>query len=275
MSKAKPYAPTFSQASAPVKGRLLYIFLIPLVIAVVLALVKIEIKSFILNGMSFLLFLAVLTLAKKGFQQEYTYNNTTFTKAPKLPYKMFAGYLLGLATFFASYVAGGQFIVESLFLSIMSTIGFYLFYGFDPKKDKLENLGDISSEFALETLNEAKIKLQNIKKDMLQIKEHILHTKLTKAANKASQIIETLQSDPKDIRVARKFLIVYLDGLAKVTKSYTELDEVAIEKKTRDKLHTLMDELENTFDKKLKRLKNNNAFDLDVHMDVLKAQIKN
>jgi hypothetical protein len=36
----------------------------------------------------------------------------------------------------------------------------------------------------------------------------------------------------------------------------------------------LMDELDSTFDKELQRLKNNNLFDLDVHIDVLKEQIK-
>jgi len=32
--------------------------------------------------------------------------------------------------------------------------------------------------------------------------------------------------------------------------------------------------VEERFDKELKRLKENNAFDLDVHIDVLKEQIK-
>jgi hypothetical protein len=35
-----------------------------------------------------------------------------------------------------------------------------------------------------------------------------------------------------------------------------------------------MDEVEDKLDKELIRLKQNNAFDLDVHIDVLKEQIK-
>jgi len=109
---------------------------------------------------------------------------------------------------------------------------------------------------------------------MLEIKDTILHDKLQKALVKADHILKTIQEDPKDVRVARKFLTVYIDGIAKVTKSYTELDEADINTQTTQRLHTLMDEVEERLSKELQRLKNNNAFDLDVHIDVLKEQIK-
>ncbi len=162
----------------------------------------------------------------------------------------------------------------SAFLAIIATLGYYLLYGFDPKKDKLENIGDISAEFVLETISEAKAKLSEIEEDMLNIKDTILNDKLQKALKKANHILKTIQEDPKDVRVARKFLTVYIDGIAKVTKSYTELDEADINTQTTQRLHTLMDEVEERLSKELKRLKNNNAFDLDVHIDVLKEQIK-
>ena len=44
---------------------------------------------------------------------------------------------------------------------------------------------------------------------------------------------------------------------------------------SKEKLYTLMEDLDTRFDKELERLKNNNQFDLDVHIDVLKEQIKN
>lgn len=276
MSKAKPYLA--KQPEKPsyknVRGTLLYLFLIPLFLAVILALFQTNIKAFLLSGISFFLFLAVVTLTKKGFTQEYAYKESIFTKAPKIPYKMYAGYLLGGATFFTSFVTGGQPLMKSAFLAIIATLGYYLLYGFDPKKDKLENIGDISAEFVLETIREAKAKLSEIEEDMLNIKDTILNDKLQKALEKANHILKTIQEDPKDVRVARKFLTVYIDGIAKVTKSYTELDEADINTQTTQRLHTLMDEVEERLSKELKRLKNNNAFDLDVHIDVLKEQIK-
>lgn len=275
MSKAKRYNPTQPKQLPSSKGILLYLFLVPLFMALVLALFQTNIKAFILNSFSFFLFLSVATLAKKGFVQEKVYHDSTFTKAPKLPYKMFAGYLLGGATFFTAFITGEQPFVKSLFLALIATLGYYLLYGFDPKKDKLENLGDVSAEFVLESIKEAKAKLASVRENLNKIKDNTLHEKITQAVQKASHIIQTIQDDPKDVRVARKFLIVYLDGMKKVTQSYTELEESDITASTKERLHTLMDDVQEKFDQELVRLKNNNAFNLDVHIDVLKEQIKN
>lgn len=275
MSKAKRYNPTQPKQLPSSKGILLYLFLVPLFMALVLALFQTNIKAFILNSFSFFLFLSVATLAKKGFVQEKVYHDSTFTKAPKLPYKMFAGYLLGGATFFTAFITGEQPFVKSLFLALIATLGYYLLYGFDPKKDKLENLGDVSAEFVLESIKEAKAKLASVRENLNKIKDNTLHEKITQAVQKASHIIQTIQDDPKDVRVARKFLIVYLDGMKKVTQSYTELEESDITVDTKERLHTLMDDVQEKFDQELVRLKNNNAFNLDVHIDVLKEQIKN
>ena len=275
MSKAKRYTPKEQPSFNYTKGTLLYVFLVPLFLSVILALFNTNIKAFMLNGISFFLFLAVARLAKKGFFEEGNYHANTFAKAPKVPYKMIAGYLLGGATFFTAFISGGQPFVKSAFLAVVATIGYYMFYGFDPKTDKFKNLGDVSAEFVLETIQEAKKKITHIETDMQKITDTLLYEKLTVAVSKAQSILQTIQEDPKDVRVARKFLTVYIDGVAKVTDAYTDMDEKDITTQTKEKLHTLMDDVEVRFEKELQRLKNNNEFDLDVHIDVLKEQIKN
>ncbi len=274
MSKTKRYSPKKNLLPNSSKGKLLYIFLIPLFLSVTIALFQTSIKAFLLNIVSFSLFLVVVYVAKKGFLQEEMYNQNTFSKAPSIPYKTLGGYLLGGATFFTAFIAGEQTLIKSAFLALISIVGYYLYYGFDPKKDKFENLGDISAEFVLETINEAKTKLALVENDMREIKDMLLHEKLNIAVDKAKKILQTIQEDPKDVRVSRKFLIVYIDGIAKVTNAYTDLEESSIDTKTKKKLHKLMDDVEQRFDKEIIRLKGNNHFDLDVHIDVLKEQIK-
>ena len=130
------------------------------------------------------------------------------------------------------------------------------------------NLNDATDQL------DSEISSSDIEKHMGQIEDTLLHRKLNTAMIKAKNILETIQEDPKDIRVARKFLIVYIDGIAKVTDSYVAMDEEDINSETKEKLYSLMDHLDTRFDKELERLKNNNQFDLDVHIDVLKEQIK-
>ena len=273
MGKVKPYNPGTTLLKSK-KGILLYLFLIPLFISVILALLQTNIQAFLLNSLAFALFFVTAKLSTKGFTQELEYLRSPLIKAPKIPYKTIAAFMLGGSTVFTAWIAGEKSLLTALFLGTIATLGYYLYYGFDPKKDKLDNLGDISAEFVLETIGEAKIKLSNIEKHMDQIEDRLLYSKLDIAMTKAKNILETIQEDPKDIRVARKFLIVYIDGIAKVTDSYVSMDEDDINSETKAKLYRLMEELDTRFDKELQRLKNNNQFDLDVHIDVLKEQIK-
>jgi len=258
------------------KGYLLYIFLVPLFLAIILSLIERNILAFLLNLTAFGLFYFTAKLNTLGLENEFQYNKEKLTKAPDKPYKTFSAVLLGLSTFFTATIAGGESIIMGLFLSIISSIGYYLYYGLDPREDKLENIGDISAELVLKTISEAKSKLDNIERDINKISnDNLLQKKLSLALEKAKNIIQTLQEDPKDIRVARKFLIVYIDGLEKVTNAYSSMDEKDIKKETREKLHQLLEDVERRFDKELIRLKKNNEFDLDVNIDVLQQQIKN
>jgi len=277
MTQAKPYKPTTSfGAYKAKKGLLLYFFLTPLFLAVILALLARDIPAFGLNLVAFVLFYGTAKLNTWGLANEFKYHQEKLTKAPTKPYKTMAGILMGIATFFTATIAGGESLLSGIFLASIASIGYVLHYGLDPRTDKLENIGDVSAELVLKTLADAKSKLSGIEAHMNKdFKDLILKDKLSVATKKAKHIIQTIQEDPKDIRVARKFLLVYLDGLEKVTESYTAMDEADIKGETKEKLHQLLDDVEKRFDKELQRLKKNNEFDLDVNIDVLHQQIKN
>ncbi|MEA3417991.1 MAG: 5-bromo-4-chloroindolyl phosphate hydrolysis family protein [Campylobacterota bacterium] len=274
MANAKRYNPPKIEANLIKKGFLLYLFLIPLFLSVIIALFQMNLTAFFINSIAFLLFFGTLVLSKLGFAQEIVYHKAKLTRAPKTPYKHFAAYLMGISTFFTAYIAGALPLFESFFLSALSVFGYWLYYGFDPRKDKMEDFGDISADLVLNTFHEAREKIEAIEKNADAIGDRELSDKIDLALKRAKTILEAIANDPKDIRTSRKFLNVYIDGVAKVTGSYTALDEKEIDPETRERLLHLMDDVESRFEKELKRLKANNEFDLDVHIDVLKEQIK-
>ncbi len=276
MSKAKRYNPDFKKENYLFKkGNFLYIFLFPLFIAIIMSLLMLEVRYFIADIIAFGLFFLTAKSNSMGLAQELEYYTKTLTKAPKIPYKLIAGVLLGISTFFSAFIAGYQNFFISIFLGIIASIGYFLYYGFDPRADKLTNIGDISAEFVLETLATARGKLKSIEDDMRHIKDTKLNSQLRVAIDKAYEILKNIEEDPKDVRVARKFIIVYIDGIKKVTKSYIELDEEDITDETKEKLYNLLSDVEDRFEKEIIRLKRNNQFDLDVNIDVLQEQIKN
>lgn len=277
MALAKRYTPKINlNASKPKKGLLLYFFLTPLFISVILALLARDIPAFGLNLTAFVLFYGVVKLNTWGLANEFKYHKEKLTKAPTKPYKTMSALLLGVATLFSASIAGDKSLIMGIFLACIAMVGYVLYYGLDPRTDKLENIGDVSAELVLKTLADAKAKLSGIESHISSdFKDLVLKDKLSLATKKAEHIIQTIQDDPKDIRVARKFLLVYLDGLEKVTNSYTSMNEDEIKGETKEKLHQLLNDVEIRFDKELARLKRNNEFDLDVNIDVLHQQIKN
>ena len=277
MTHVKRYNPELKLGQKKAKkGLLLYFFLIPLFLAVILALIQRNIPAFGLNLLAFALFYATAKLNTWGLANEFTYHQAKLTKAPTKPYKTLSAILMGIATLFTASIAGGESLLSGLFLASISSLGYVLHYGLDPRTDKLENIGDVSAELVLKTLSDAKSKLSGINTHIdSDFKDLELKEKLKLAVKKAEHIIQTIQDDPKDIRVSRKFLLVYLDGLEKVTDSYMAIDEQDIKEETKAKLHQLLDDVELRFDKELTRLNQNNEFDLDVNIDVLHQQIKN
>jgi len=277
MSKAKRYNPSEKDLKKfPLKrGVFLYIFLAPLFLSIILALGKQDFIAFIKNIIAFGLFFMTAKLNNLGLKKEYEYHTTTLTKAPKSPFKAFSSIVLGISTLYTAWIAGGQPLITSIALAVVSTVGYLLYYGFDPKEDKLENIGDISAQFVIETLATARGKLAEVEEGMKKIQEKELHRKLRIATDKGYEILNNIEADPKDLRVARKFIIVYIDGIKKVTSAYTTLNEKDITYQTKEKLSYLLSDVEERFDQEILRLKENNKFDLEVQIDVLQEQIKN
>ena len=275
-SKAKRYSPFDAKKKSAFKGKsgnFLYVFLAPIFLATFIALLAQDISEFIKNIIAFGLFLVTAKINSTALAKEYEYHSKVLTKAPRVPLKSISAILLGFSTIYSSWVVGGS-IALHIFLGIIAIIGYFLYYGFDPRDDKLENIGDISAEFVLRTLAEARAKLSSIETDMSMINDRDLNYKLEIAISKAYEVIDTIEKDPKDLRVARKFIIVYIDGIKKVTKSYTEMSESEITEETKDRLSSLLSDVDERFEKEIIRLKKNNQFDLDVNIDVLQEQIR-
>lgn len=256
------------------RGWFFYFFLIPLFFGVIFALFALNLKALLLNSAAFLLMYATFRVARRGFAQEEAYHEATLTKAPRVPFKQIAALMLGATVFYTAYIAGNYTLFNSLFLSLIASVGFVLYYGIDPRKDKLKAFGDISAELVLAVLTETEEKIENISKAAQKVEDRYLREKIEEAVARSRTILDVLIDDPENIRAARTFLVVYLDGVAEVIHAYNAVEEEHISFETRSRLLTLMSEVEARFNKELERLKAHTLFELDVNIDTLKEQIK-
>lgn len=253
-------------------GILLYLFIIPPFIATIFSLIALNIKAFVLNFAAFLLFFGALYLSKKGFEAEFAYRRATYALAPKRPYKLIAAVVLGVATSYSAYFLAHKAPWVALFLGVVASAGYILWYGLDPKENKLPPREDIPYRVALQTLQEAKKQLEDIAKMQKRIKNAVLFNQVHQTLQKANTIIEYLQERPWLVGRVRKSLVVYIEGIADITRHYIGIQEHIAQEKRRE-LTTLMENLQRRFDEDMLRLQKDGEEKLDIKMESLELQL--
>ena len=252
----------------------LYIFLVPLFVSTIISLFDSNYKKFILKLISFALLYGSINLINRGLEQEWKYNKAVITKAPKIKFKLLGSIGLGITVALLSFVVDNLSLINSIANIVLATVGAIIHYGKDPSIDKLPQDSSIDYSKLLNQLQEAQDKLNKIESIKEDIEDAQLKSAITKATNKAQEILDTITKEPKDIRVARKFMVVYLDGVKEVINKYNSLENHKLDNSYRVRLIELLEDASNRFEKELDRLKSNDIFDLDVQIDTLKKQLK-
>ena len=253
---------------------LLYVALAPLFVSVMVSLFGGEYRLFLLKLGGFVLWSLAAALVTRGIRVQLEYEEAAITRAPSLPLKSLGAATLGLGVFYLGWLVGSAGLWQSLFVAVLAAAGVVLYYGPDPREDKLPESDDVNPELLLRSLTEARDKLEEIRLHGKEIHDLRLHREIEHAIDKAEAILDTIAEDPKDLRAARKFLVVYIDGVARVTERYRALEESEIDEETKERLYTLLREVQDRFDRELERLRANDRFDLDVQIDALRQQIK-
>ena len=252
----------------------LYIFLLPLFVSTIESLFDSDYKKFILKLLSFGLLYGSINLINRGLKQEWEYNKAVIAKAPKIKFKLLGSIGLGVTAALLSLAVDNLSLINSIANTILAIAGGIIYYGKDPSVDKLPQDSSVDYSKLLKQLQEAQDKLDKIEQIKESIEDSQLKLAITKATNKAQEILDTIKKEPKDIRVARKFMVVYLDGVKDVVDRYNSLENHQIDNSYRVRLIELLEDASSRFEKELDRLKSNDIFDLDVQIDTLKKQLK-
>ena len=278
MAKTKRYEPNSNGSRAFfIKGILLYILPLPILLTLFFALLNGDFTGIIINGIAYFLFLLGASAARRGFVLERDYKNSVLAKAPKIQYKSIASVIISISVFFTSYFSTPNGLFLSILLSIVSFIGFYLYYGLDPRDDKVGELNiGVSAEDVIEVTAAAKNRVKNIKKLKSSISDPVINTKLNSIIKETENVIQAVEEKPNDLQRARKFFNVYLHRTEKITDEYVEnlKNENIDEKMKKNYLH-LLDTVEKTIHEQKERLNEDDITRLDVQIEALTKQLKN
>ncbi|CAA6815567.1 MAG: 5-bromo-4-chloroindolyl phosphate hydrolysis protein, partial [uncultured Thiotrichaceae bacterium] len=274
MSKAKRYNPTTQEAVHSIryglKGILLYLLPIPALIAGIVALVRGDIIGTLITGGSFAAYMFAAHVARHGFKLEGEYKRRKIARAPKAPFKTLAAILIAVTTTLLAAFGANYSIPAAVVLGGAAFLGFTLYYGLDPRKDKTGNITGygVSVEEMLEALESAQVRIKAIDSANQKINNPDYHQRLNRITDKARDILVSIEDDPKRLSRARKFLKVYLDGAQKVTEGYVKSNSshVGTTAALEADFSNVLNSIEDTFAEQHDKLLSNDNFDLDVQI---------
>lgn len=257
-----------------VKGWWLYILPLPLAFDAVFSLWSGEIGAMATAAAAYAMFLFGADIARRGFARDAERRGRAFARV--VPYKATAAGTFGLATAFAAFAAAGHDIVTSAAFGVACVIGFFLVYGFDPKRAQPSVPADIgvSADEIRAALGEAYAKVDGIETAGKAIGSLEFRERLGRIVGGAQKILSAIEENPRELRRARRFINVYLDGARQVTEKYARTHTQADSPLLEQNFRRLLIDMETVCEEQYQKLTDNSVSDLDVQIEVLTTRLK-
>lgn len=256
------------------KGLLLVLFGMALLPVAILSLLSGKLGSLLISIVAFLLLIGASWLTRRGIEQQTNYQKSHLAADPQ-PLKKAAMVAAALAAWLITAGLNDYGFFMGLVFALFAALGYYLFYGLDPAGEKIsERLGGYSTAELVEIIREAETKIMDIEHQRIKLGEGELNERLGRITTVARDVLATLEQKPRELRNARRFLNVYLEGAQRVVADYVRVhgktDTTFLDKNFREVLVTI----EESFKSQRKKLLANDVLDLDIQIEVLKKQLE-
>lgn len=260
----------------PTRAILLYLLPLPLLVASLIALLSGFSFHAVAIAVAFAMAMFAATLVRKGLDIEHEARRRKIVRrSSTLPYKTFGASVLGVAMFVAALFGARYSILSSILVGLAACFGCWLVYGRDPARGKADySAVGVTSEEVLDILNEADAKITLIEDARARIHNVELKDRLRDIIAGVREIMGIVEDDPADLRRARKFLRVYLDGAQRVTQGYADTHKYGDEGVLEENFSNVLTTIETVIAEQKEKLRENNLTELDVQIEVLQLQLE-
>jgi 5-bromo-4-chloroindolyl phosphate hydrolysis protein len=188
---------------------------------------------------------------------------------------MQAAIITALATGLVAWLGARYSLAVALMFAGGAFLGMYLSYGFDHRQEKkIADAQGYSGDEILRMLEDSSQVIRNIEQANKKIRNTELNRRIENICAIADRILAEIESDPRDIRRARKFLNVYLDGAKQVTEGYAQTHQQTQSGQLEQNFRNVLETIESVFQEQHQKLLEDDVFDLDVKIEVLTTQLK-
>lgn len=227
------------------------------------------------SGSGWLLFMLGAVLCRRGLRAELLERERPLGSRRGRKLKLAGGAVIGVASMFTALFAAGHGVAIATVFGLLSMVGYFLLYGGDRNETAtLRRVPEAAGEEAAALLRDAWRRLDGIEAASQRIALGEFRQRLIHIVGGAERILRLVADDPRDLRRARKFLTVYLDGAHRITEEYARAHSAGAPAELEHNFRTLLVDMQNTCDEQYEKLLQHDASDLEVQIEVLSARLR-
>ena len=211
-------------------------------------------------------------LLGEGLRAETAYDERNVARRPAIPRKLFASGLTGVGVGLAAWAPDAGAAAPVIFAA--AAAGLHgLAFGPDPLRDKTagDSTGD---ERVLRAVDEAEGLLSEIRQLIAESGDRELVARVERFRATAQALFREVEEDPRDLSGVRRYLGVYLMGTRDATARFLDLWRKKHDRQARADYVALLDDLDQTFAARTRRLIEGARTDLDIEIGVLRDRLE-
>lgn len=253
----------------------LWVLSAPLLAAAVSALATGRFTGFLGDALGWALIAGAAMLTRQGTSDQGAGRERRFSRGWRLPLKNLAAAALGLGTVVAAVAGVGHPLPIGLAFGAIAVLGYHLVYGLEPLRvGGSFAAADKESRAVADALAEAEVRLIKIERAASAIGNPELRQRLSRIAGQGRGMLEQIAERPSDLRRARRFLTVFLEGTEQVSDGYVRTHHHADSPELEQNFRNVLVSIEDQFIRQRERLRQADVLDLDVQIEVLKKQLE-
>ncbi|MBY6138902.1 5-bromo-4-chloroindolyl phosphate hydrolysis family protein [Leisingera daeponensis] len=213
-------------------------------------------------------------LLREGLKAEAAYAARKVARKPALPRKILAALLAGGGAALAAWKAEPGILIAAIYGAAAAGLHITAF-GIDPLRDKgVEGVDDFQQSRVARAVDEAEQSLAVMKDAALRARDRRVEARVEQFQEVARELFRTVEEDPRDLTAARKYLTVYLQGARDATVKFADIYARSQDTRARADYLALLDDLEQNFAARTRKMLVEDRTDLTIEIDVLRDRLQ-
>ncbi|MGH1576395.1 5-bromo-4-chloroindolyl phosphate hydrolysis family protein [Planktotalea sp.] len=215
-------------------------------------------------------------LLRAGLRAEAEYNARKVARRPALPRKTISSVLTGIGAALAVIAHADSFQILSPVIFGLAGAGLHLAaFGIDPLKNKgMEGIDTFQQDRVSRVVDEGENHLTAMSDAIMRAGDRGMEKRVEQFQRTARELFRTVEEDPRDLTAARKYMGVYLRGAKDATVKFADIYARTGDAQARNDYAALLDDLEQGFSARTRKMLLDDRSDLNVEIEVLRDRLQ-